>query len=227
MSSVYSTYLENQTSSAYLTQTSSTEEASSTLDKEDFLTLLVTQLENQDPLEPMDDTDFAAQLAQYSSLEQLMNISEQLETLVDGVNRQEMLAAVSFIGKSVVAEGSGIGVASGAASTLTYTLSEDVADVTINIYDGDGNIVRTVDKGAALAGDFDFTWDGLDSSGSVVADGVYYAYLSAEDSEGSYSLISTSVSSKVTSVLSDGTDYYLELENGTTVALDNVYEVSE
>lgn len=227
MSSVYSTYLQNQTSSAFLDSSSSTKEASSSLDKEDFLTLLVTQLENQDPLEPMDDTDFAAQLAQYSSLEQLMNISEKMDTLVTGEAKQEMLAAVAFIGKSIVAQGSGIGVASGAASTLTYTLSEDVADITINIYDGSGNIVRTIDKGAAQAGDFNFTWDGLDSDGNVVDDGVYYAYLSAEDSAGSYSLVSTTVSSKVTSVLADGTTYYLELENGTTVALDNVSEVSQ
>ncbi|MDO8943576.1 MAG: flagellar hook capping FlgD N-terminal domain-containing protein, partial [Desulfobacterales bacterium] len=120
----------------------STTTASSSLDKDAFLKLLTTQLQNQDPLNPTDSTEFTAQLAQFSSLEQLSNINETLNTLnlyQASINNAQ---AVGFIGKDIVANGKSIEMKGGQSVSCDYEIPAAAKRVVVTIYDATGNFVR-------------------------------------------------------------------------------------
>src|SRR5690606_1261481 len=97
------------------------------LGKDAFLKLLVTQLQNQDPLNPLDDKEFIAQLAQFSSLEQMTNVSEGIAALTEKTAQQDMLSAVSYIGKEVTAEGSSMTKAGNYVTPVYFTLDDAAA----------------------------------------------------------------------------------------------------
>ena len=133
-----------------------------TLGKDDFMKLLLAQLKNQDPLKPLDGTDFAAQLAQFSSLEQLSNMNAELKN--QSVNQMTMNYAqsVNMIGKDVVTNSGNSLVVSGPTTDLNYKLSADAETVTITILDKKGNLVKTWDETAQKAGMNKVTWDTSD-----------------------------------------------------------------
>lgn len=113
----------------------------STLDKDSFLLLLVTQFKYQDPLNPMDDKEFIAQMAQFSSLEQLMNLNTSMEGLTDATNNQQMINATSYIGKRVSVTGNTVGKADGVVtSSFRYAPVDNVASGQILWRDSDGNV---------------------------------------------------------------------------------------
>jgi len=191
----------------------------SELGKDDFLNLLVEQLKNQDPLNPMEDKEFTAQLANFSSLEQLTEINQGIGNLTAGTQRQEMLNGVNFIGKEVMASGEGISKQGNEVSTLGFELDEGAFDVYVNIFDQNGNIVRTLELGAMQKGEHKVDWNGLDYNGNEVPDGVYYASMAAENGDGEPILVNTQVSGKVIGVNVYNDGYYLELEDGREVNL--------
>lgn len=217
-SSVLSQYAASTTSN-------STTTASSTLGKDAFLKLLVTQLSNQDPLNPMDDKDMTAQLAQFSSLEQLTNINTGIETLNTTMTQNQLTNAVSYIGKSVKASGYSLSKDSGTVSSLYYSLGETVTDAAINIYDSSGTLVRSTAIGTKSSGDYQYDWDGLDSSGKEVADGLYSVAITAYNSSGSQVLVQTQVSGVVSGVTTSSGTTYLNLKDGRTVSLANVSQI--
>ncbi len=195
------------------------------LGKEDFLTLLITQLENQDPLNPMEDKEFTAQMAQFTSLEQLMNISEGITSLNQTSVRQEMVSAVSFIGKHVKSSGYDLSKQDGVISGIYYTLEEPISEGFINIYDSAGGIVNTVQLGQKQAGEYEFEWDGKNYKGATVADGVYSIGMAAEDADGRTVNITTQISGEVSGVHTIGTSQYLRLKDGRMVDFLDVNEV--
>lgn len=214
----------NVLSSYYVNDTTSSSSASSELGKEAFLQLLLTQLTYQDPLDPMDDQDFVAQLAQFSSLEQLTNISTGITELNDSMLQNQMFSAVQFVGKTVRASGETIQLEDGSASTIYYNVATDSETVLANILDEDGNVVRTVDLGAMNAGDYEFVWDGKDTNGNVMDDGVYTVTIMTQDADGNAGVASTEIQGKVTGVEnSDGT-YYLRVGN-VLVSFSNILEI--
>jgi flagellar basal-body rod modification protein FlgD len=157
------------------TQTASTK----SLGKNEFMKLLLAQLKNQDPLKPMDGTDFAAQLAQFSSLEQLSNLNIELQT--QGVNQMTMgyAQSVNMIGKDVVANSGNSVTANGSTSELNYQLARDAQSVTISIFDSDGKLVKTWEAAAQKAGMNKATWDC-----SGVDKGNYTFQIAAKDNQG-------------------------------------------
>ncbi|MDY7002156.1 MAG: flagellar hook assembly protein FlgD [Thermodesulfobacteriota bacterium] len=197
----------------------------SELDKEDFLTLLVAQLANQDPLNPMENTDFTSQLAEFSSLEQLTNISGGIDSLAEGSARQDLMSAVDFIGKDVRAEGESLSIEDGEISSMYFSLGEAATEVHINIFDENGNILRTEQLGSRAAGEHEYQWDGRNWAGEELPDGVYYVSMAAENSDGQPILTWTEVSGEVAGVQTYGTDIYLRLTDGRVVAFSNVTEV--
>lgn len=198
---------------------------SSSLGKDDFLKLLVTQLQAQDPLSPMDDKEFVAQLSQFSSLEQLTNISSGVSSLATIGSQQLALGAVGFIGKDVKAVGNSLTKAGSKVSTMTYSLSEAAAKVSVNVMDSNGNIVRTVDIGSQAAGDQTFQWDGKSSNGKVMPDGIYKVGLSAQTAGGQALLTSTSVTGTVTGAGDQNGSFMLKLADGRSVKMTDVQEV--
>ena len=158
------------------------------LGKGDFLNLLVTQLRYQNPLGPVKDTDFVAQLAQFSSFEQLSNINTSLDnsTQLNYVLSQTIAntMATTLIGKEVVAAGNQIAHKYDSDDTLRYNLSDNAAIVEIKIYDEKGALVRTISGENLDKGMNSMTWDGKDDTGANVAAGDYTYAVTAKDENG-------------------------------------------
>src|ERR1051325_11127119 len=120
---------------------------SQTVDKNGFLKLLIAQLQNQDPLQPMDNQQFAVQLATFNSLEQLMDIDKQLTTLQATQGQANQFNSASLIGKQINAEGNKIALQNGGSTTLGYRLSANATKVSLKIQDSNGTLVRQLDLG--------------------------------------------------------------------------------
>jgi len=161
-----------------------TKTGDSVLDKDDFLTLLVTQLMNQDPLNPMDNTEFTAQLTQFSSLEELQNVNTNLEMLKLSQQAIHNTQALEMIGRNIAASGDSVTLADGTADIFYYEIEDDAADVNIYLYDSAGNLVFSEALGEVSAGLYSYLWDGTDTEGAAVADGTYTAVIMAADAEG-------------------------------------------
>jgi flagellar basal-body rod modification protein FlgD len=196
----------------------STAMASNSLDKNAFLKLLTTQLQNQDPLNPTDSTAFTAQLAQFSSLEQLSNVNETLNTLKLYEASINNAQAVGFIGKDIVANGKSIEVKGGQPVSCDYDLPAAAKSVVVTIYDATGNFVRDYQKTALAAGKQSFTWDGRDRNGNMVADGAYTFEVQAADDKGAKLTVKTFSKGTVTGVtFEDGITYLITGKNKTAI----------
>jgi flagellar basal-body rod modification protein FlgD len=136
-----------------------------------FLTLLTTQLQNQDPLSPMDSNQFTQQLVEFSGVEQQINTNKNLETLVNLTQSRSSADAVSYLGKSVTLS-NGKGVLTNGSATWTYALDDKAKGNTITISDASGKVVYTT-AGELTTGVHTFEWDGKDSYGNELADGQY------------------------------------------------------
>ena len=156
------------------------------LGKEQFLQLLVTQLQNQDPLEPMSNTEFVAQLAQFSGVEQLVAVNEGLDML--GMQQMSMsnAQAADFIGSEVQFRSDQIQVLDGDSEVhAAFQLSGDAASVTVNIRNSGGEVVRTMEMGGRDEGETQLDWDLLDDNGLAVGPGSYRIDVIAKTEDGS------------------------------------------
>jgi len=170
-----------------------------------FLTLLTTQLKNQDPLSPMDSTQFTQQLVQMTGVEQQLLTNDLLEKLVSNTGTG-VATAVSLIGKEVRADSDAAALKGGKAE-WTYNLDRAASDVKLEILDSKGRVVRTIAPTDNKAGEHKLTWDGKGQGGSDVADGTYALKITAKDSEGS------AVTNKI---YADGVVTGVEQKDGST-----------
>lgn len=184
-----------------------------TLGKNEFLSLLVAQLEHQDPMNPMDSTGFTAQLAQFSSLEQLQNVNEGLSKLGNTQSTMSNSQAVGYIGKTVTALGDGLQVDDGSADEIRFNLKGDAAAVFVNIYDGTGNFVRNIELGAMSAGNQGIEWDGMDQTGNAVPNGRYSFEVLAMDAQEEKISVDMYTSGEVTGVTFKNGEAYLSAGN--------------
>jgi len=157
---------------------------SKVLDKDDFLNLLITQLQNQDPLNPTDSAEFTAQLAQFSSLEQLGNVNDNLKELKDFQASINNSQAVSLIGKTVTANGNFLQLTSDRPVECNFKLADDAALVVANIYDSAGEFVKAFESRDMTAGQNSVFWDGTDKNGNRMPDGNYTFEIMAADING-------------------------------------------
>ena len=161
-----------------------TKTSESVLGKDDFLNLLVAQLQNQDPLKPMESTEFTAQLAQFSSLEQLYNVNDNLGNLESSQAAMHNNQAVSMIGKTAWAQGSIIQKSDTPPVDLHFGLGQEASETMVYIYDAQGTYVRTISAGASQAGSHVVPWDGTNDDGTMVPDGNYQFEVLAGDAQG-------------------------------------------
>jgi flagellar basal-body rod modification protein FlgD len=196
------------------------------LGKDAFLKLLVTQLQNQDPLNPLDDKEFIAQLAQFSSLEQMTNISSGIAALTEKTARQDMLSAVNYIGKEVTASGDAMSKIGTYVTPVYFTLSGTAAEVYANVYDANNNLVRTEKFTSMQAGEFEYTWDGKDYNGKVANSGQYNVYFSAKSPTGATVFVDTEVSGTISALEQgdDGTTYF-RLSDGRKIGFSDIKKV--
>ncbi len=201
------------------------------VDKNDFLLLLVEQLKNQDPLEPMDGTDFTAQLAQFSSLEQQTSMNDNLKLLQDYSATLNRLSALDMIGKKVEYDGSGSGSAmlngDGQPISLDFELADGAQSVVIDIYNSVGGRVETLNLGAFDLGSQSYNWNGKDSDGNSFPPGNYSFNVTARDELGQ--LVNTVVNGKgeVQGIETDpqNGNTVLVLTSGARVGIDQVLGV--
>lgn len=180
---------------------SSLSAANTALGKEDFLTLLVAQLQNQDPLNPADPTEFTAQLAQFSSLEQLFTVNDRLEELSSANAQMEKYSTLSLIGKMIAVAGDSFSLEQdGQAISLGYGLEGNASNVTLQIQDQTGGIVALIPGTETSAGQHFVTWDGTGLNGEPLPAGDYRLVVSALDATGQGMNASPLVSLKVQGV---------------------------
>lgn len=200
--------------------------AGNTLGKMEFLEMLIAQLQNQDPLNPADSTEFTAQLAQFSSLEQMANMNTTLERMETALGGNTNTQAVSYIGKAVLAEGNSLRVGADGADSAMVSLDADASELYVNIYDGVGNLARRLNVGALAAGDHAIAWDGRTSAGGAADAGLYTYEIQAVDADGESLDAQTYVSGTVYSVGYEDDAAYLNL-NGRKVPLADVIQVMD
>jgi len=188
-----------------------------------FLTLLTTQLQNQNPLEPLDTNQFTQQIVEYSSLEQQINQNSNLERLIAAFEGFSANAALNYVGDRVSYGGTTTTLENGAAE-WGYTLAGTAEETTITIRDASGAIVRTLD-GETTNGRHSFVWNGRDDDGAQLEDGVYQITVEARDADDNLLPVSTEVSGIVTGADLTAAEPTL-LVNGNPVPVSAVRTVS-
>ncbi len=201
-----------------------------TLGKDDFLQLLVTKMQYQDPLNPMDDEDFVAQLAQFSSLEQMNNIAEGIaeSNQFDFLQMQSLnnTMAAGLIGKDVKADYDGIYVDQGESSQISFTLDQSVTEASFDILDQNGTIVATLTQKNLSSGANTITWDGKDKAGNTVSDGYYSVTAYAKTASGATVTPDMSLAGKVESITYRNGVAFLKV-GGVEISLGDVIAIGE
>ncbi len=189
-----------------------------------FLILLTTQLKNQDPLSPMDSSEFTQQLVQFSSVEQQIHANKNLENLIALQKAGAGAAAVGYIGREVTAETDTAALKDGHAS-WSYALDGNAEETSILIKDQTGKVVATR-SGETGIGKHVFTWDGLNNMGQPMPDGAYTVEMSASAAGGTPVTVVTGITGIVTGVVLTGDEPELAVD-GVTVKLSDILSVSD
>ncbi len=148
-----------------------------------FLKLLTTQLQYQDPLDPLDTNQFTQQLVQFSGVEQSIKTNTNLEKLIASVQSSNLSSAATYLGRTVTADTDTLNITNGGGGTWQYDLGATAADATISIYNARGTkIFETTAE--TSAGSHQFIWDGKDSAGRAVASGNYRLAITGTTSAG-------------------------------------------
>ena len=189
-----------------------------------FLTLLTTQLKNQDPTDPMKSADFTNQLVQYSSVEQQIQTNKNLETLITSNTITNANSAVSLLGKQVEGSGTAALLQNGEAK-WSFNLASNAPDTTVSVVNNKGATVYT-EKVDGKSGSNSFTWDGVGTDGNTYEDGSYYLKVTANDSEGNSVASDTRTKGIVTAIDMSGTDPLLTI-NGAQIHYSEITGVSE
>ena len=176
------------------------------LGRDAFLQLLVTQLQNQDPLDPVKNEDFVAQLSQFSSLEQLQQINEAVtddsddQALVGLQEAVESNTAVSLIGKKVEAPSETLTYTGEGSVQIGYNLTGSANKVTIRIFNNEGNLVRTLVENSPEAGNKSLVWDGENETGQSLSAGTYSVVPEAINGAGNSVTVTAGLSGTVTGI---------------------------
>lgn len=223
---------QNQVTRNYLPQESQVNTAKkgtleNIVNRDQFLKLLVTQLRYQDPLNPMESTEFTSQLAQFTSLEQLYNLNSSFEGLKNAMTSQNNYQAVNLIGKSVIASGNTLRVQdTRVLNQGSYILEGPAGQVKISIYDKDGILVKTLDKTAVEAGLNPINWDGLGLYGQTVSDGDYTFEVKAYDGIGEMVEAAVYIEGEITGLTFGPGGSTSLLMHGLVINLDDVLEIA-
>ena len=156
----------------YYTNSSTQASGKSELGQDDFLSLMLAQMRNQDPIHPLEGKDFLAQLAQFTSVSGIQNLNTSMQTMIDSLHNDQALTAANFVGKTVLVEGDQATLAEG--HDLVGAVSvQSSGNVEVDIMDAAGNVVRHISLGQQSSGVSNFSWDGLNVSGEPCVAGVY------------------------------------------------------
>lgn len=196
------------------------------LGKNEFLELLVAQLNNQNPLEPQENGEFIGQLAQFSTVEGVEKLNSSMETILSGYQSSQALQASSLVGRKVIVPAEKAVVDTSETFKGSLILPTSSSNVYVNVYDEAGSIVSRINLGQKEAGTISFMWDGKDSSGELLPPGTYRF-----DAQASYNGetkgLHTLLPANVDSVTLGGTDLMLNLAGLGTVPLSQVQVIGQ
>ena len=197
------------------------------LGKDQFLELLVAQMNNQDPLSPQENGEFIAQLAQFSTVEGIGNLNTSMESLLSGYQSSQALQASSLVGRTVIVPADQAVVDTEAGLEGQLALQKNSTNVFVNIYDQAGSLVKTINLGSQEAGMHDFTWDGTDASGNLAEPGIYTVEAMASI-DGKNTQMATLLPANVDSVslgAGGSGEMLLNVAGLGSISLSNVYAI--
>ena len=196
------------------------------LGKDAFLQLLVTQLKNQNPLDPQDNSAFVAQLAQFSSLEGITTLNTSVNNIAGSFNSSQALQASSLVGRSVIVQAGSAYVDTSKSMTGTAVIPTSVGSSTVTITDKDGKTVKTIDLGSQPKGNASFVWDGTNAAGEKVDPGTYTFKASAQiDGKGTDLVTYLPATVNSVTLSQTGGEMMLNLANMGSIALSKVQTI--
>ncbi|QET05423.1 MULTISPECIES: flagellar hook assembly protein FlgD [Cupriavidus] len=190
-----------------------------------FLKMLVTQLNNQDPLNPMDNSQLTSQLAQISTVSGLQNVNSTLNALLSQTAASRAMDSANLIGRTVLVPGSAVSVDAGVPGKIAMDIPSTADAVQVQVLDANGNVVRTIDMKGQTAGVHDIAWDGKNDQGGAVPDGDYKFKVTATAAGKDVGPVAL-VTGKVQGISGDSTGVLVNLEDGTTANVDDVRRIS-
>ena len=176
-------------------------------DFDSFLQLLITQLQHQDPLSPMDTNEFTSQIVQFASVEQTIATNTNLERLIGLQRASQAASAIDFLGKRIEADGDTTPLVDGYAE-WNYALAEQAETVTLTITADDGTVVYDR-PGANEPGAHRLVWDGTDANGDPLPEGTYTLRVTARDADGAVVAATTTVVGTVSGIQTSGEELML------------------
>ena len=155
------------------TTTTTTAAASQSMDQGDFLTLMTAQLKNQDPFEPVDNTQMVAQMAQFSSLAGITDMNSTLKAISDKLSGTSASDALAYVGRTVLTEGTTAYGRTAGGIAGAIELADDASEVNVSIQSADGQVLKTIQLGAHVKGTVDYEWDGKTADGADAGSGPF------------------------------------------------------
>lgn len=195
------------------------------LDQYDFMNLLITQLQYQDPMKPMDTYEMASQLAQFSNMQSTLEMAGNMEKLLEYQTSQNNLQLLTLLDSQVEVVGNTLGLSEGVPGGGEYILGENAETCVVEIYDAGGHLVQMVDAGALSSGTYPLDWDGKDARGETVDDGAYTYWVKAYNALGQQLDVDYRVSGKVTGITFDNGTAQLKLDNYVGADVGSVVSV--
>ncbi len=192
------------------------------LGKDDFMMLLLAELQYQDPTEPTDTEKILTQTSQLAALESSDNTNKALEDLAASLANSNQFSTVAAIGKTADLGSNAISFDK-EATTFEVYFPSDIEQGSVEILDVDGQVVKTLDVGTNPSGVYQFTWDGTDTAGNLAEEGIYYVTSSYSDAQGNPQTTRLGAY-PIESVKFDGGDTYLKV-GSSYVALENIKEI--
>lgn len=204
--------------------TNTSKTSSSALSQADFLRLMTEQLQHQDPLKPMDNSQMVSQMAQLSTVQGIGDLNSTVTGLSDSLGADQILRASALVGHSVLVPSATVPLPEeGGASGVVAAPSAGIVNFTIS--DANGNVVKQITTNATEAGQVAFDWDGTDQGGNRLAAGKYAITASHTDASGANSALSTFIQAPVESATVGSDGIYLDLTGLGTAPLVNVLRV--
>jgi flagellar basal-body rod modification protein FlgD len=194
--------------------------------KQEFLTLFTAQLQNQNPLEPVKNEAFVAQLAQFSQLEALTNMQSSLDTFVTSMSGERMLGSASLIGKKVAVTDTPTQLTSGGTIDGSIDLPMGASGIQVSVFDSQGRLVQDLIAGPQTPGTTPISWDGKDAAENPVPSGLYRLSAKAVVN-GQTTDVPVTTLSTVRAISSNPADgsVSVEVDGGKTVLLTDVKRV--
>jgi flagellar basal-body rod modification protein FlgD len=199
--------------------------AAADLNFDTFLKLLTTQLQNQDPLDPMDSAEFTSQIAEFSAIEQQVQTNAHLEKLVESDTFGAQSLAVSYIGKEALVPGDRSTLTNGEMN-FSYNMDQRALVSEIKIVDSSGTIVKSL-EGSLDEGSHEVVWDGKNEAGEQLDDGTYTIFIEAAGADGNAVIAEIFSFSRIAAMEADGEDISLITDDGRNVNFNSVLQVRE